>query len=267
MNNYSVYIHTAPNNKVYVGITCRKPEYRWAGGNGYKNNKHFFQAILKYGWDNIRHDIIATNLSKSDAEKMERKLIAQFQSDNREYGYNVLKGGTVVNGGWHHTEESRKKIGEGAKGRKRSQKNLEAVSAARSKKIKQYDINGNFIREYKSIMESERETGVSNSNITGCCKGKYNSMQGYIFRYSDDNRPVKPYRGKRRRVCQYTTDGEYVRTYSSTAEAAKEIKVHRNHITNVCKFKTISSGGFLWLYENETERLKEKVDQYKAKRK
>ena len=72
---YSVYIHTIPNGKVYVGITSRKPEKRWNYGYGYANNKHFDQAIRKYGWDSIKHEIVASGLSRSEAEKMERKFI------------------------------------------------------------------------------------------------------------------------------------------------------------------------------------------------
>ena len=44
---YYVYKHTFPNNKVYIGITCRTLEERWGkNGNGYltKNKK----GISKY---------------------------------------------------------------------------------------------------------------------------------------------------------------------------------------------------------------------------
>ena len=54
-NNYSVYVHTAPSGKMYVGITKQKPEYRW-GRNGIKyKTQVFYRAIEKYGWDNIDH--------------------------------------------------------------------------------------------------------------------------------------------------------------------------------------------------------------------
>ena len=34
---WTVYRHIAPSGKVYIGITCQKPEYRWNNGNGYMN--------------------------------------------------------------------------------------------------------------------------------------------------------------------------------------------------------------------------------------
>ena len=62
-NNYKVYMHTSPSGKVYVGITCQPTYARWKNGNGYKNNKHFYNAIIKYGWDNFEHQIILENVS------------------------------------------------------------------------------------------------------------------------------------------------------------------------------------------------------------
>ena len=64
-NNYCVYMHTNKiNGKRYVGQTCKKPEYRWVNGKGYKGSPHFFSAIQKYGWNNFEHQIIAEKLSK-----------------------------------------------------------------------------------------------------------------------------------------------------------------------------------------------------------
>lgn len=48
MNNYTVYMHIAPNNKIYIGITSKKPKYRWNNGTGYINNDYFTRAIKKY---------------------------------------------------------------------------------------------------------------------------------------------------------------------------------------------------------------------------
>lgn len=44
---WCIYIHRNKiNNKAYIGITNKKPEYRWGkNGSGYKNNKHFYRTI------------------------------------------------------------------------------------------------------------------------------------------------------------------------------------------------------------------------------
>lgn len=79
---FCVYKHTAPNGKVYIGITGRNPLARWNGGNGYRNNPHFWNAICKYGWDNIRHEIIMSGLSKEESEQCEIMLIKSHDSTN-----------------------------------------------------------------------------------------------------------------------------------------------------------------------------------------
>ena len=47
-NCWTVYCHTTPSGKRYIGITSQKTEDRWRNGNGYKNTP-FGKAIEKYG--------------------------------------------------------------------------------------------------------------------------------------------------------------------------------------------------------------------------
>lgn len=51
MKSYTVYRHISPSGKVYIGITCMKPEYRWNHGKEYKeiDQPVFSRAIKKYG--------------------------------------------------------------------------------------------------------------------------------------------------------------------------------------------------------------------------
>ena len=68
---YTVYKHTTPSGKIYIGITSNDPKYRWKNGYGYMNNKYFFNAIKKYGWNNISHEILFTGLSEEEAYSKE----------------------------------------------------------------------------------------------------------------------------------------------------------------------------------------------------
>ena len=84
-NKYIVYKHTTPRGKVYIGITGNTVERRWQNGRNYKNNKHFTNAIKKYGWDNIKHEILFDNLTKEQAEEKEILLIKKYKSNNVRY--------------------------------------------------------------------------------------------------------------------------------------------------------------------------------------
>lgn len=72
---YLVYKHIFPNGKLYYGITCREPEVRWDGGKGYIDNKEMYSDIVKYGWNNIEHEIIATDMNYHEARELEHMLI------------------------------------------------------------------------------------------------------------------------------------------------------------------------------------------------
>lgn len=98
---WTVYKHTSPDGKVYIGITGRKPEARWNGGWGYVGNDYFMKAIQKHGWDNFQHEIIAEGLTQEEAEHMEIRLIVEHESTNRARGYNISHGGHAPATGLH----------------------------------------------------------------------------------------------------------------------------------------------------------------------
>jgi predicted GIY-YIG superfamily endonuclease len=95
--SWSVYKHVAPNNKVYVGISSNIKN-RWAA-NGYYyhlSDTIFSRALKKYGWDNFKHIIIETNISKEEAILKEIELIKYYKSINKSY--NITDGGEGYSG-------------------------------------------------------------------------------------------------------------------------------------------------------------------------
>ena len=117
--NYCVYIHITPNNKYYVGITSQCPHKRWRGGKGYLNSKLFYNAINKYGWENIYHEIVASNLTVEEANNFEILLIEKLGSNNEKYGYNITNGGNGSSGRLC-SPETKLKIGKANTGNIRS---------------------------------------------------------------------------------------------------------------------------------------------------
>lgn len=146
--SYTVYKHTSPSNKVYIGITSMKPKYRWSNGKGYKESCRFYNAIKKYGWDNFKHEILFENLTKEEAEQKEVELIAYYKSNQREYGYNIQNGGNSIGKiseetkkilselnkeknhpryGKHLSKETKEKISIANKGKKFSETTLKKI--------------------------------------------------------------------------------------------------------------------------------------------
>lgn len=72
---YSVYRLTFPDGKTYVGFTGQKPEKRWRSGWGYYCNKPMFEAILDYGWRNIKREVLFQVEDKDAALVLEQYFI------------------------------------------------------------------------------------------------------------------------------------------------------------------------------------------------
>lgn len=102
-----LYRHTSPSNKVYIGITSNKPYIRWRGGNGYKSCKLFYRAILKYSWNNIKHEVLFTGLTEDRAKKLEIELIRHYKALG--ISYNITDGGDGMIG-YKHSQEIIKKL-------------------------------------------------------------------------------------------------------------------------------------------------------------
>ena len=57
------------------------------------------------------------------------------------------------------------------------------MAEAKSKPVQQFDKStGELLKTFPSIMEAERDTGISNCNICSCCDGKRKSAGGFIWR-------------------------------------------------------------------------------------
>lgn len=55
-----------------------------------------------------------------------------------------------------------------------------------SKKVLQFDLDGNLIAEWESISAAGKTLGIDGSHITRCCKGKLFKSGGYRWKYADN---------------------------------------------------------------------------------
>ena len=60
----------------------------------------------------------------------------------------------------------------------------ERSAKTRSKKVLQFTLDGEFIREWSSTNECGRN-GFNKGNISSCCNGKTKSAYGYIWKYKE----------------------------------------------------------------------------------
>lgn len=105
-------MHIFPNGKKYIGITSRRPKARWGNGKNYhkETQSAMYHAIQKYGWENVEHKILYTDLTHDEACQKEQELIALYKTNcckyGKKYGYNMTDGGEGVSG--HPVSEKRR---------------------------------------------------------------------------------------------------------------------------------------------------------------
>ena len=51
--------------------------------------------------------------------------------------------------------------------------------------VYQYKLDNAFVREYESLLEAEKETGVFNGHISKVCRGVQKTAGGYIWKYAN----------------------------------------------------------------------------------
>lgn len=195
-DSYCVYIHTFPNGKVYVGITCTAPERRWrADGSGYRKQPVIYHAIKKYGWENVNHEIVASNLTKDEACKFEMLLIDKLKSNRHEFGYNIDNGGQTSgshspetlekmrksmlgeknhNYGKDFSKETREKLSLSHKGKKTGADNPAAKSVMC---IETGEI-------FPTTVSAAKAVNVSRGTICSCLLGRSKTAGGYHWKYA-----------------------------------------------------------------------------------
>ena len=240
MRDFCVYIHIFPNGKVYIGQTKQKPEDRWSKGKGYRGQL-VGRAIQKYGWSNIVHKVIKTNLSKDEANELEISLIKHYDSTNEHHGYNIAFGGCANAKGLKHTAEHNQKI-----------------SDSHKKRVCCYTREGNKVGTFESIMTASDFVGGSFRVISACCNGKKKSGYGYIWRFENDSfnkfDTVNKVGGvKGYPVVAYTINGDYLGTYKSAKEASQDLGVREDVISQVCRKMRANKNGLVFKYLTEVD--------------
>ena len=91
-----------------------------------------------------------------------------------------LKGRTAHNKGKPMSEEQKKKLRDAHKGKTMSDEQKKKLS----KKVLQFTLDGEFIREWPSTREIERQLGFDNGAVGKCCKGKLKSAYGFKWCYT-----------------------------------------------------------------------------------
>lgn len=188
--NYFIYIYKFPNGKVYIGQT-HKGTYRYGNVSQYKN-QFVHRALLKY--PDYEKQILCY-CAENEVDDLEIYFIKKYNSTDRRYGYNRESGGNknkVV------SEETKQKLREKNLGKKLSEETknkirgkTKGVLSPVHKSVIQYDLDGNFIKEWGCIADASRELKIVDSHISYVCKNKRNQAGNFKWKYKGDTEHVQ----------------------------------------------------------------------------
>ena len=207
---------TNPNERIYIGQSTNI-YFRW---NKYqkkqcKDQPSLFSSLKKYGPENHIFEIIeecsgeqldereiywGLHYSVLSNKHLNNRLGRGFGSfDSEETKQKKRECHKGRSNYWLKgkklTEEQKQRISDAKTGttqnrtKVRKDKNISkthhipAVIKAKSKPILQYDLEGNFIKEWCSGKQAANDLNLKQSNINSCCNGKIKLYKGFIWKF------------------------------------------------------------------------------------
>lgn len=249
-HDYTVYGHLTPSMKWYFGITKQPPRKRWRNGEGYKGS-YFYNAVKKYGWNNIYHHIVGTGLTKEQACYLEKKLIEEYDTLNRDKGYNRTVGGDQGILGYKFTDEQKRRLSESHKGK--------SLSEEQKKKLRgriPWNKGGHMTPESRAKMsiaqrnrppiseETRAKLSAAHSGENHWNYGRHYSKE-FRERLSDAHKG-QPSHTRKQVLC--IDDGL---TYESAAAAEKAYGLGKDCVASVCRGDKATAGGRHFCYTGD----------------
>lgn len=207
------------NGKIYIGQSI-EIERRWQKHLAATDDFLIHKALRKYGKKNFSFTI----LEECDLLELDKKELFWIEKYNCivPKGYNMIPGGS--NG----------------------------AGLAKGIPVIQYTLQGEFVAEYPSANQASMITAIDHWSICACCRGEYIHSGGYQWRYKNSDLSVQKLNIRTDfSVLQINKEtNEILAEFPSLAAATTKTGIATSTISNVCKGKGKTAGGFKWKYKN-----------------
>jgi len=219
-------------------------------GKDVKNKKSYLgsgtvltKAIKKYGKENFKKITLEECTDRCHLENREVWWIDFFDAVKSEDFYNLQDGG-VGGAVFGHTtsEETKDKIRKSLTGRKRPKEVVKKLY----KPILQYDLKGDFLKEFESKKKAEESI---KGRLGAVPKNKPKFSRGYFFIWKESCNFEKKIKVKNAyqtlRVGRFDKN-ELQEEFENLSIAIK--KYENDHIREVCKGKRKTACGYVWKF-------------------
>lgn len=226
MNKTKIYLVTncyGDSNKVYIGKEkTNKSKYNT---RKYDHKKRFGENIVFTFIDKIN------SLDSKNWKPLEQYWIEQF----RQWGFDI---------------QNRNKGGGGPN--KLSNKQIKKLK----KPILQYNLVGNFVKEWESLKDISNHLKIkSSAEISRCCRGERRQVKGFIFKFKTKNFKkiikITPKTNlNRKKVIQLDLNNNFIKEWNSAQEASINInKKFSSTIASCCNQNTKTALGYKWRWK------------------
>lgn len=266
------------NGKCYVGKSI-DIEFRWKQHlRDIDDNCLIHRAMKKYGIENFILEIVeeCNGDMLNNREKYWIKYYDCCILDGDNKGYNMTRGGDglsrydykLIYDLWdtgHSTAQIKEITGIDKRQLYKILNSHDAYSSSESYtrnvgiKVSKFDLDGNFICTYSSILSAAQDHNIDLRNFQIILKHGYNS--NFQFKIGDDTNNISPLKLSKyttgRMVGQYSLDGELINVFSSIREATRAMGLKSDCCIGKClRGEGKTAAGFIWKYYDEINELK-----------
>jgi group I intron endonuclease len=208
------------NGKKYIGQDSNNnPKYLGSGTDLKK-------AIKKYGRDNFKKIILENIEDISKLNEKEEFWIKKFKADKSSEFYNISEKGMGF------------------------PKGLKSIAQSKSKwkPIHQYDLQGNFIKEWPNSKSATEYYKFPSGTISNVLRGKYKSGGGFIWIFKGKQLclPNIPRPNHCIEIHQYDLQGNFIKEWPSVKEICNYLKYNKSNLSKHINGKTKQYKGYIW---------------------
>lgn len=244
-----IYLRTNKiNGKKYVGqaTNLEVRQKTWKSKNHYAG-KAIYNARNKYGVDNFGFEILK-ECDDKELDYWEKYYIKELNT-KVPYGYNMTDGGEASwVKGKHLSEEWKRKIGEGNKGKKRSTEAKRKWSEAHKGK----HLSEEHKKKISEALKGKKRSEETRKKMSESQKGEKHWFYGkhlseeHKKKISDTNKNGKLAKSVLQ-INKYTN--EVIAEFPSVSEVERQLGFYQTNISQCCRGKRKTCGGFKWQYK------------------